>query len=83
MKVITKQASSTVSFKDVGPGQVFVYSDGEVYMALDSTYHCHNEDGHLWAEWTAVHLATGALTEFDTYHEVTIPQKIIPLEIAY
>lgn len=83
MKVISKQATSAVTFKDIGYGQIFVSSQNEVYMKLDCAYHCHDEDGDEWAVWTAVHLESGELCEFFDHNEVTVPNKVIPIEVTY
>ncbi len=83
MKVITKQATATVTFRDVAPGQIFIYNDEEVYMKLDSAYHSHDEYGSEEAIWTAVYLETGELCEFDAYNEVVIPHKVTPIEVTY
>ncbi len=83
MKVITKQVTTTTTFRDVGSGQIFIYNDGEAYMKLDTPYHSHDEYGNEDATWTAVYLETGELCEFDNYVEVTIPHKVSPIEVAY
>ena len=82
MKVITKQSAIT-HFKDVHPGQVFIYTDEEAYMRLDSIYRCYDEDGYERETWSAVHLESGELCEFDGLMEVRIPHKVIPMEISY
>ena len=83
MKVLTKQATATVIFKDISYGQVFVYNEDEVYMKLDSVYHSHDEYGSEEAIWTAVHLESGELCEFDSHCEVYLPHRVSPIEVTY
>ena len=83
MKVITKQATATVTFNDVAPGQIFIYNDDEVYMKLDSAYRSCDERGYEDATWSAVHLESGELCEFDAYHAVIIPHRVTPMEVIW
>ena len=83
MKVIAKQNPTTVYFKDVNPGQIFIYNEGEVYMKLDLAYHTYDECGYEDATWSAVYLETGELCQFDLLEDVQLPIKVTPMEVTY
>ena len=83
MKIIAKQNPTTVHFKDVNPGQVFIHGEDEVYMKLDLAYHTYDARGYEDATWSAVYLETGELCQFDNYEQVQLPIKIVPLEVTY
>ena len=76
MKVTAKQNPTTIRFKDVDLGQVFVYDD-EIYMKLAMDYHAYDE------VFRAVHLETGELCPFDNFDEVELPIKIVHMEVTY
>ena len=82
MKIITKQNLSNAHFRDVEPGQVFIYDEG-IYMKLDTAYRTHDECGYEEAIWSAVYLENGELCQFDGYEYVKLPVKVTPMEITF
>lgn len=77
MKVISKRIPSEINFQEVKEGAVFVYDEG-AYMKLDGEYDSADEQG-----CNAVYLETGELCRFGDWDVVSIPTKVVPIEIHW